>query len=229
MMSAMEVSHKPERQLAGGALLVAGSLCGVLAMAHHPRGRDLLEAGRFLAMARVNAAVHGAALLGVGAVFLGLLALRRRLAGTDLATAAMVAYGFAAAAVISAAVASGFVATELIGRIAEQGDAAAGLERALLGYTHLLNEAYAKVYVAASSLSLVLWAAAILRTRRLSPAAGVAGAGIGAVVLFSLVAGLLRLDVHGFGLVTFAQSAWLAWVGVLLAGAPEGRPPRSGA
>ena len=130
----------------------------MLVMAHHPHGRDLLEAGRFASQARLNAVLHGGALLGVGAIFLGLLGLRRRLASSDLATAAIVAYGFAVVAVISAAVASGFVATELIGRIVDAGTGAADIDRALLTYTHLLNGAFAKVDVVASSLAILLFA-----------------------------------------------------------------------
>ena len=40
--------------------------------------------------------------------------------------------------------------------------------------------------------------------------------GIGALLLAGFFAGHLRVDVHGFGIVTFAQSAWLLWVGALL-------------
>ncbi len=39
---------------------------------------------------------------------------------------------------------------------------------------------------------------------------------VGTVFPESLVAGHLHLDLHGFGIVVFAQSAWLIWVGVLL-------------
>ncbi|HUF31379.1 MAG TPA: hypothetical protein VMM77_12075 [Gemmatimonadaceae bacterium] len=30
------------------------------------------------------------------------------------------------------------------------------------------------------------------------------------------IGGYLEMAVHGFGIITFAQSAWLMWVGVLL-------------
>ena len=46
-------------------------------------------------------------------------------------------------------------------------------------------------------------------------------------ILLALLSGYLRLDVHGFGIVTFSQSIWLIWLGVLLcrergAGQPQG-------
>lgn len=216
MLSTPAAAHNPERETASGILLIAGALCGMVVMTLHPHGREIIEAGRFAAMARLNAGVHAAALFGVGGVFLGLLGLRRRLAGSDLATAAVVAYGFGAVAVMSAAIASGFVATDLLGRIVEAGNAPAELDRALLSYTHLINGAFAKVNVVASSLSLLLWGTAIQRTGRLPRAAGIAGLVIGALLLGGFLAGHLRVDVHGFGIVTFAQAAWLIAMGVLL-------------
>jgi len=51
------------------------------------------------------------------------------------------------------------------------------------------------------------------------------GAVIGAGVLLVLLAGYLRLDVHGFGIVTFAQSLWLIWLGVLLCREGEAAHP----
>jgi hypothetical protein len=224
MLSTPTAAHNPERDRVSGVLLIAGGLCGVLVMAHHPHGRDLLESGRFASQAGRNALLHGAALIVVGAIVLGLLGLRRRLAGSDLATAAMVAYAFAAVAVISAAAASGFVATELIGRIVEAGNTASDTDRALLSYTNLLNGAFAKVHVVASSLSILLWGAAILRDRGLARAAGIGGVVIGTVLLGGFFAGHLRMDVHGFGIATFAQSAWLVWVGVLLFGGSDSPP-----
>ena len=44
----------------------------------------------------------------------------------------------------------------------------------------------------------------------------VVGAVIGAAVLLGCFSGHLRLDVHGFGIVIFAQSGWLIWLGSLL-------------
>jgi hypothetical protein len=46
MLSTPAAAHNPERDPGGGVLFLAGGFCGMLVMAHHPHGRDLLEAGQ---------------------------------------------------------------------------------------------------------------------------------------------------------------------------------------
>ncbi len=72
------------------------------------------------------------------------------------------------------------------------------------------------MYVVASSLAIMLWSAEVVRSRRMARATGVAGLAVGAGVLVGFLSGHLSLDVHGFGIVTFAQSGWLIWLGILL-------------
>jgi len=204
------------RDLTSGSLLIAGSAAGVVVMALHPTAHGLMnpETGTHLRL--VNAMVHGLALAATPLVFLGLLGLRRRLESSAPATAAVVIYGWGCVALMSAAVASGFVAPAVIERVGAI-DASTAAD-ALLRYTGLWNQGFAKVNVVASSIGIVLFSVSILRSRRLSPAAGVFGAVVGVAIVVLLLSGHLTLDVHGFGVVTFAQSAWLIWVGVLLCG-----------
>jgi hypothetical protein len=203
------------RDTGGGILLITGALAGVFALALHPTGHDLLASPDQAGQAARAVLVHAVALAGVPMLFLGLLAVARRLGPGDLTAAALVAYGFAGTAVMSAAVASGFVAPPVTARLLAAQGAQRDVYHALFEYTGLLNQGYAKVYLVASCVSMLLWGAAILR-RRMGPAVGWAGVLIALVVLLGFFAGHLRLDVHGFGMVTFAQSAWLAWLGVLL-------------
>ena len=39
---------------------------------------------------------------------------------------------------------------------------------------------------------------------------------VGAGVLVAFLSGHVSLDVHGFGLITFTQSGWLIWLGILM-------------
>ena len=202
------------RERAAGSLLIAGSAAGVVVMALHPTAHGLMdsEAGRRLA--QLNVVVHGLALAAVPTVFLGLLGLRRRLGSSDLATAALVVFGWGCVAVMTAAVASGFIAPGVIARMAATDGSA--MPEAFLRYTGLLNQGFAKVHVVATSVGILLFSAAILRGGRLSRAVGVFGGIVGVLVPLLLFVGHLRLDVHGFGIVMIAHSAWLVWVGVLL-------------
>jgi hypothetical protein len=205
-----------KRDTFAGILLIAGSLVGMLVMMLHPTARDLMSQENFARLATLNAGVHGAALASLPILFLGLLGLARRLGPSDLTTAALVVYGLGAVAIVSAAVASGFVATPMFQRMLSAGAGSRDVYSALLYYTGVVNQGFAKVNVVASSVAILLWSAAILRSRRMARSAGIVGVFIGACVLLAFWAGHLRLDVHGFGIVTFAQSGWLIWVGVLL-------------
>jgi len=205
-----------KRDVPSGILLIVGAVTGLVVMTHHPTARTLLEPGAFAHQARLNGLVHGLALASVPVLFLGLLGLTRRLGWSDLGVAALVVYGFATVAVTSAAVASGFVATEVIGRMAEAEGSARDLDHALMEYTGMLNQGFAKVDVVASSVALLLWSAAILKSRVMPRVVGHVGVIVGGAVLLAFFAGHLRLNVHGFGIVVFLQAVWLIWIGVLL-------------
>lgn len=204
------------RDVISGTLLILGALTGVFALGLHPTAHDLLEPEGLSRMAQLNALVHGTAIAGVPMVFVGLLGLARRLAPSELTTPALVTFATGGVAVVCAAVMSGFVATPVIARIVAADPATRVTYEALLTYTSLLNQGFAKVFVVASSVAIVLWSVAILRSGRLQRAAGIAGAVVGGLVLIAFLTRQVRLDIHGFGLITFAQSAWLIWIGVLL-------------
>ena len=201
------------RDLAAGSLLIAGAAAGIAVMALHPTAHGLMNAESGPQLARVNVMVHGLALAATPLVFLGLLGVWRRLAPSDLATAGLVIYGWGCVAVMSAAVASGFVSPGVIGRFAAEGS---NMPEVFLHYTALWNQGFAKVNVVATSIGILLFSIAILRSARLAAAAGIFGAVVSALILLLFFVGHLKLDVHGFGLVTFAQAAWLIWVGILL-------------
>jgi hypothetical protein len=213
-----------KRDIASGSLLIAGAASGVAVMLLHPTGHDLMDPETGARLARVNAFVHGLALAAMPAIFLGLTGLRRRVGSSDLATAALVAYGWGCVAVMGAAVASGFVAPGVIEHIVAKDGST--VPQAFLLYTGLWNRAFAKVNVVASSLGILLFSVAILRAGPAWRAAGAAGAIVTGLILALFCAGHVGVDVHGFGIVTFAQSAWLIWTGVLLASAKDSAEAR---
>ena len=205
-----------QRDVISGTLLLAGSLVNMVVLSLHPTGHEILIAQDFQRQANLGVIVHSLALAATPVVFMGLLGLSRRIGPSDLTAAALVAYGFGAVAIMSAAVASGFVATGVFERIVADQGGSASVYHALAEYTGLVNQGFAKVYVVASSVAILLWSAAVLTSHRMARAAGVAGLAVGAGVLVVFLSGHLSLDVHGFGIVTYAQSGWLVWLGILL-------------
>jgi len=121
------------------------------------------------------------------------------------------------------------VPTGVIGRMMAVGEGAREVYHALLTYTSLVKRSSANVHVVAMSVAILLWSAAILRSRLMGRAVGIAGVVAGTGILLGLFSGHLRMDVHGFGLVTLAHAAWLIWLGILLCrgrgGVSEGRAP----
>jgi hypothetical protein len=205
-----------------GILLLAGAVGGLVVMLTHPTGHDLMSAAEPARRAAGNVAVHSLALATLPALFLGLWGLGRLLAPSDLGRAALVLYGFGALATVPAAVMSGFVATDLILGMHGADAASRELAHGLLRFSLLLNRGFYSVGVVAVSLSLLLWSAAILRGRRLPRSVAAAGLVVGAAIPAALVSGHLGLGLHGFAVITLGQSAWFAWVGILLLRGPAG-------
>jgi hypothetical protein len=200
----------------GGVALIAGAAGGLLTMALHPTGRDLMTPGHFASMAALATAVHVLAIASLPVSFLGALALTRRLAAPSrltLPVAALVVYGFALVAAMAAAAVSGLVAPhlarEILGATPQE---SAGLQL-LAHFGWRLNQAFAQVFAVASAVALALWSAAIVRTRALPRGLGVYGLILGSVVALAVLAGHLRLDVHGFGLVMLGEGIWLLVAG----------------
>jgi len=171
-----------------GLALVAGALAFVVTMSLHPTASDVLRAGNESArvLAR-NAAVHWLALTSLPLLVFGFLELSRRLClRRPEVSLAFVVFSLGTVAIMCAAVASGLVATGVLRESLTADEAARPLLQALLGYTGRLNQAFARVYVYASSCAVILWSWAILRTRALSRSAGLLGLIVGAATLLAV-------------------------------------------
>ncbi len=200
-------------------LLVAGSVAGLITMAFHPTaGHGLLPSPPELQrLATLDRAVHGLALFGVAMVFLGALALSRRLANAGrLPLAALVAFGFASVAIMIAGAMSGFVGADILSRMVA-GDPKLESRWMLLDYTFRLNQAFASIYVVGTCVAIMLWSLAMRCTRQFAPGLEIYGLVLGPLILAALFSGNLPLDVHRFGLVVFTQAVWFIVAGILLA------------
>ena len=204
------------RERMGGLAMIAGAMMGLVTMALHPTGHDV--ARDVAGQGTLAVAVHTLALAGVPVLFVGLVALTRRLAGAGpLAELALGFQGLAAMATLMAATASGLLGPGLIEAVlAAQGDERVAAA-AVLRYNGAVNQAFARVLVAASGVAIGLWSLEIVRTRRLHRGTGAYGVVVAVVALAALLTGRLRLDVHGFGAFVLAQGVWIVLVGLELA------------
>jgi hypothetical protein len=205
-----------ERNPVAGWALIAGVIMSLLTMANHPTGLDVLGIDA-ASQTRLSVIVHALALSALPLSLLGAIAITRRVSeDREIATLALVSFALATAAVLSAAVFSGFVTTPIAVQLRGAEDVAKPLLRTLMGYSGLINHAYASAYVGFSSAAMAFWGAAMVRTRACPEWIGYSGAIVGAATVALLFAGHIRMDVHGFGAVVLAQGVWLVSCGVTL-------------
>lgn len=199
---------------AAGLALIGGTLAGLATMAFHPTGHALL--GDFARVAPINRAVHSLAIAGTIATLYGLVGLRRVLEDQrSLADAALVSYGFGAIAVMFAAIASGFIGTEMAAQVLQGDDAARATYEPVLDYNWAFNQACTKVFVVAASVAIALWSVAMLREPGFGRGLGITGLVVGAAAAIATISGL-RMDIHGFGAIVLGHGVWLIWTGANL-------------
>lgn len=194
----------------GGVALIVSTAAGLLTMALHPLPHDVFGVADPRSAVALGAYVHGLAIAATMIGFLGALALYVRTNdAARFSLAALVAFGFAAVAVMVAAAVSGFIAGGLA--LAKEPS-----PRAVVQLAGLFNQAFAKIHVVSTCAAILLWSIAIWRGRTLSRALAVYGFVVAPVIAILVIAGHLRLDVHGFGAVVLLQGIWLAAAGILL-------------
>lgn len=197
-----------QRESLGGGSMIAGAAMMLVTMAFHPDSGD---------QPALSVAVHALGLASVPIAFYGTWILTLMLsAGGPLSGLALAFQGMSAVAAIAAATASGLVAPDLISRAAALEGGALEIATGVLRYNHAVNQAFARLLVASSSVAIGIWSLEILRTGLLRRAAGILGCTVAVLTLLALLSGHVTMDVHGFGAIVLAQAVWLILVGAEL-------------
>jgi hypothetical protein len=197
--------------------LLAGSVAGLVTMAVHPTGHQIIANAQSGSANALNTFAHSLALLAQPLLLAGTLGLTLRMrAQRDVAVAGYIFYALGVVAVMIAGVASGFLAPATLSGYRDASDTARQGMLAALAYTGRINQAFAKVSVGLESIAILLWSAAMWRGRELSRGLAMLGMVLSVVFLLGIATGHLRLDVHGFGAVVVGQSVWLIWAAWLM-------------
>jgi hypothetical protein len=202
---------------ASGTAFIAGTIAGIITMAFHPASAEIIRGtGDADAVAMRNVLVHTLGITGAWITLLGGIGLTERLReASTIAHVGLVSFLAATVAVTLAAIASGFLGTDVaIRAAAAEPDAREALLQ-LFWYTGAINQAFAKMHVVASSIGIGAWSVAIMRTGGLSKRAATAGLLVAAACVTAVLAGL-QLDIHGFGAIVLAQAIWYVWIGLAL-------------
>ena len=197
---------------AAGLALISGPLAGLVTMAFHPTGHALL--GDFGRVSLINRSVHSLAIAGTIITAYGLVRLSRHLGRDTLTDAAMVSYAFGAVAVMIAAIASGFVATDLAALVLEAGPDGRELYEPAVDFGWALNQASTRVYVVAASVAIGFWSFAMLAVPQFGRSLGMVGLLIAAVAVVATLAGMPMI--HGFGAIVLGHGIWFISTGVRL-------------
>ena len=203
----------------GAVALILGALSGMITMSLHPvAGPHPITPAQFERIVPVNIGVHALAIAGVPLLFLGALALSRRLNAVDrLSIAGLVVYSLGLFTVTIAAAMSGFVQTDVIREMIKQHGTPSGEQwHALMAYTFRLNQAFAAISNNASCAAITIWSIVVVKDRLLGIGLGIYGLVLGPAVILLLSLGGLRLDVHGEGLIVFCQAIWFITAAVFL-------------
>ena len=210
------VQRMTDNRLSGVAL-IAGSCGIIITMAFHPQGHS--TAAQLPSMIRMLILVHGLALTCIPVLFLGAWGLSRRPATPNLLSmVGLVLYALGLIAVMGAAVADGLVTPRVLEQIVASADTPSAMEtwRMISRYTFYWNQAFAQVFVVASSAAIVAWSAGAWRGRTLPLGLAIYGCILGPVTALALFSGHLPLDAHRFGAVMLGQSIWFAVAGGVL-------------
>jgi hypothetical protein len=201
----------------GGIALIVGAVSGMITMSLHPvTGPHPITPAQFEKLATLMIGVHVLAIAGIPFSFLGALALTRRLnSPARLALVGLVIFSLGLVAVMIAPAISGLVGTEILRHVIERG-ADTEQWRTLMKYNYLINQAFAKIFVAASCSAVALWSLTIVQRRAFPVALGIYGLLLGPTLVIAMITGGLSLDAHGFGLIIFSQAIWLIIAGILL-------------
>lgn len=201
------------------ATLIIGSLGAITTMTFHPTGHDLLGQPDEIARRNemITIATHTLALFSSPLLFFGFLGFSRRL-GLDhpLVSAAMVSYGFALLGGMCAAVINGLVAPAITRQILTADESNGQMLRLILMNNTLLNQAFSKVFVVASSLAMILWSARIMKVGGFARIIAILGCIIGLISVIGLLLSYLRLNTHGFGILILGQMIWTILIAVFL-------------
>lgn len=201
-----------------GVAVILGAVGFVVTMSIHPQGIHLDgPAADLAAQAVMTRLAHGIALAALPLSLFGMADFSRRTGfGRPSALAGLVFYAFACAAVMNAALMSGFVQASLMDAYAGADAAGRANLAQLMGYTHRLNQAWAMVFSAGSAAAIGIWSLGLLAMKRERVLGGLGAAvaiGLAALLAFG---GSDALSVHGYMLTALGQGAWMIGIGLLL-------------
>lgn len=208
---------RAQRAPLSGMLLIASGVVAPLVMVFRPAAQGADVAARLISLTDISPLsrhVHLAMIVCIVALWLSLAGLARRWSGNAVVWAAARLYALGAAAMLAAALISGFLVGDYLQRVLpllpRTEDA---LPSVMLAFS--ANQVLAGFGTLGMSAGIVLWSAAMVRQPGpLALACGAYGAITGLLCLLGYATGMISLDVAGMSFVVAAQSLWYLLLGL---------------
>lgn len=211
-----------------GITLIVATLLSVVAMAHHPTltTPDIGQALQQLKdLANLSGWVHGVLIALMLLIYWCLTEYSLHCGvGKPLVRAGLVFYGAGMAAMIGAAVVSGWLMERVPYLLPNSGDADLHTLAMFINFSGGMNRALANLGAVAMSAGILAWSLGLLHDGGWTRAVGALGMLAGLAPALLLISGSMRLDVHGMMLVVLIQGAWNIAVGIWLAVGPASVP-----
>ncbi|HTF88240.1 MAG TPA: hypothetical protein VK843_07500 [Planctomycetota bacterium] len=218
----MELALRPRLlHRSTGWIIGGGAVLSVLLMLRHPSIQSHTMSGAIAQIgekALVNAWVHGGLIATIVAIFAGLCGFAQYL-GWELTRVRFGAVFYAAGALglVGAALINGFVTTGLAATYAGQPEDVVESLKPVFVACHEVNQTLAQAGTMAISIAILAWSMVLIGRGKAARIIGGLGMVIGVLPIAGLLSGLLRLDVHGMGIVVLLQAIWNLCVGIWLA------------
>ena len=206
-----------------GLLLIASGVLAPLIMVFHPTAQGPDVATRLVSLSEISSLsrhVHLAMIVCVIGLWLSLAYVARRLPGSGWVWTAVRLYALGALAMLGAALISGFLIGEYLGRalplMRSPEDA---LPSVLLAFS--ANQILAGIGTLLMSAGIALWSVAMVRERGwLAAACGYYGLVAALACIVGYATGAISLDVAGMTAVVIAQSLWSCLLGAWVVRTP---------
>lgn len=195
-----------------GTIIILATLGMIITMIFHPTGKDILNQPEDIAQkySHINIAVHALAIASLGILYWAFWQ-GSNLFGSPklLINLGLISFGIGTVCGINAAVINGFVAPNLLQKINEAEPVKRELLQMILANNFELNQAFTKVYVISTAFAIIVWSICLWKNKNnFSKITAVVGFIISIFCFISILAGHIKLDVHGFGLIVFLQAIW---------------------
>lgn len=219
--SHQKVHHKSTHtSCSPGFILLVASILEVLGMAHHPslQATDVSQAVEQIARySTLSAVIHGVLITLMLLITYGFVefAVRRGL-NRPLIRAGAIGYGCGVAAMIGAALVSGFIITGLTSLMSHATVVDLQINQQLLLLCRVLNQTCANFAVVAMSAGIVCWSLDLCRESGWPNAVGVFGCLVGLVPALALIFRQIHLDVRAMTEVVAIQATWNVAIALLM-------------